>query len=122
TSFTERPPASSSLDLEASLVRQRALILAQLTRSGRGNLAGAGRGWEIRLFGALQDEIKGEYGAFRAAYSHLLQRIFDSGGDVSLGHSLITGLRRELLIAAGENAAKLRQLESMLHDARVLTS
>lgn len=122
TSFTERPPASSSVDLVASLMRQRALIIAQLTRSAGGHFNGAGRGWETQIFDALFQEIQGEYGAFRAAYSQLLLRVFESGGDVSLGHTIVTGLRRELLVAAGENASKLRQLESLLHDARVLTS
>lgn len=122
TFFTERPPPSSTLDLEAALISQRSLIMAQLRRATRGHLAGAEHGWEEDLYGALHDEVKGDYGAFRAAFSNLLQRVLDGGGDVSVGHPIITGLRGELLIAAGENTSKLRQVESMLHDARVITS
>ncbi len=119
---TERPPFSRSLDLEAALVRQRALILAQLNRATRGESTGAGRGWETQLFVALHDEIQGETGAFRRAFSGLLRRIFDGGGDVSVGHAIISGLRRELVISAGDDAASLRKVESLLHDARILTS
>lgn len=119
---TERPPFSRSLDLDGALVHQRALILAQLNRATRGEAAGAGRGWETQLFVALHDEIKGEVGAFRREFSSLLRRIFNAGGDVSVGHAIITGLRRELVIAAGEDASSLRKVESLLHDARVLTS
>ena len=119
---TERPPGSRTLDLEASVVRQRALILAQLNRATRGEALGAGRGWETQLYAALHDEIKGEYGAFRRAFSALLRRIFDAGGDVGVGHAIVTGLRRELVIAAGSDINGLRQMESLLHDARVITS
>ncbi len=118
---TERPPLSPALDLQAALVRQRALILAQLSRATRGAATGAGRGWETQLFIALSDELNGEIGAFRRVFSALLRRMFDAGDDLSLGHAIISGLRRELLIAAGEDAAGMRQLESLLHDARVLT-
>lgn len=119
---TERPPVSRALDLESSIIRQRALILAQINRATRGESTGAGRGWETQLFVALQDELKGEYGSFRKAFAGLLRRIFDAGGDVGVGHAIVTGLRRELIIAAGNDAASLRQVESLLHDARVLTS
>lgn len=119
---TERPPHSRSQDLEASLLRQRALILAQLSRATHGEATGAGRGWETQLFIALHDELKGDYGSFRKAFASLLRRIFDAGGDVGVGHAIVTGLRRELVIAAGDDAASIRQVESLLHDARVLTS
>lgn len=119
---TERPPLSRTLDLEASLNRQRTLILAQLSRAMDSETAGAARGWETQLFIALEDELKGEYGSFRESFSSLLRSIFDAGGDVGVGHAIVTGLRRELLITAGNDTASIRQVESLLHDARLLTS
>lgn len=120
--YTERPIAGAKLDLEASLIRQRDRVLAQMTRSARGEFFGAGRGWEVKVYNALQDELRGTAGAFRSTWSDLLQRVLDGNGDLTLGHAIISGLRRELNLAAGENIRNLRQVESILHDARVLTS
>lgn len=120
--YTERPQPENKLDLEASLIRQRDLILAQLNRSSRGAFGGAGRGWEIRVYNALQDELRDTPEAFRGVWHEVLQKVLDAAGDVSLGHSVISGLRRELHLAAGNNPSSIRHVESILHDARVLTS
>lgn len=114
--------AGKSMDLESSLIKRRELILAGMSRAARGAFSGPGRGWELRLFNALQDEFRGELGSFRSAFDQLLEQVLSTGGDVSAGNSLITGLRKQLTLCAANNPEHLRRIESLLHDARGLTS
>lgn len=118
----DRPQAVRAMNLEASLIQRRDLILAEMSRAARGAMSGPGRGWEIRLFNALQDELRGETGSFRSAFDQLLEQVLAADGDVSAGNALISALRKQLTISAANNPEHLRRIESLLHDARSLTS
>lgn len=120
--LSERPASSMRLSLEASLIKRRELLLAEMTRAARGSFVGLGRGWEVKIFNALQDEFKGHAGTFRAAYDRLLEQALRSGSEVSSGNAIISALRKQLTVCAGEDLKQLRQVESLLHDARILTS
>lgn len=129
TAISERPDATSRLSLEASLVHQRDLFIAELTRAARGSFVGVERDWEGRLFRALLDEFKAvESGAqdreerFRNTFDRLLVQVLEGGGDVSAGNAVVTAMRRRLSICAGNDPVKLRQVERLMHDARILTS
>lgn len=120
--LTEGPQASRVMDLEASLIARRELVLAEMSRSARGAFSGPGRGWEVRLFNALQDEFRGQRGSFRSAFDLLLEQVLATEGDVSAGNALISALRKQLTLSAANNPEHLRRIESLLHEARSLTS
>src|SRR5690606_4393801 len=102
--------------------KRRDLLLAEMTRAARGSFVGLGRGWEVKIFNALQDDFKGQAGAFRTAYDRLLEQALSLGSDVSQGNAIISALRKQLTICAGDDLKLLSQVESLLHDARILTS
>lgn len=120
--LSERPLGKTMLNLEAGLIQRRELVLAEMSRAARGAFAGVGRGWEVRLFNALQDEFRGQAQSFRAAFDQLLEQVLANEGDVSAGNALISALRKQLSIAAANSPDHLRRIESLLHDARSLTS
>lgn len=118
----DRPQFGTIMDLEASLIQRRELILAEMSRAARGAFSGPGRGWEVRLFNALHDEFRGELGSFRSAFDQLLEQVLATEGDVSAGNALISALRKQLTLCASNKPEHLRRIESLLHDARSLTS
>ena len=73
----------ASLSLEANLIRHRDLILAEMSRSVRGELRGVERDWELRLFRALQDEFRSERPPeeepFKDALDELLVSCLEAG-------------------------------------------
>lgn len=121
-----RETPKSRLSVGAELIRVREVALAEMTRAARGSFVGAERGWEERLFNALAEEFASEERAagdpFRTALDRLLVQVLEAGGDVAIGHDLVSALRRQLWLAAGEDAGKGRRIEDLLHDARVLIS
>jgi len=122
----DRDDTRARLSLGAELVRARTIGLAELTRAARGSFVGADRGWEDKLWNALGDEFKSDERSaaepFRLAFERLLNQLLDAGGDVTLGHDLISVLRRQLWVAAGSDAAKIGRVEDVLHDARISIS
>lgn len=121
--LSDRPQAAARMmDLEASLIARRDLVLAEMSRAARGAFSGPGRGWEVRLFNALQDEFRGQLGSFRSAFDQLLEQVLATDGDVSAGNALISALRKQLTLSAANSPEHLRRIESLLHDARSLTS
>jgi hypothetical protein len=56
------------------------------------------------------------------AYDHLQDEIERTSGEVVVGHVLISALRRQLSICAGDDPLQIRRVEGLLHDARILTS
>jgi len=120
--LSERPEAEIRLDLEAALIKRRELILADITRAARGAFSKMGRGWELKIFNALQDEFKGQTDSFRNAFDQLLEQALDDNSDVSAGNAIISALRRQLTHCAGTDPQHSQRIETLLHEARVLTS
>jgi len=125
-SSKERGVPRNRLSLGAELVRGRDAALLELTRAARGSFVGAERGWEGRLWNALGEEFKDEEknptDPFRTAFERLLTQVQEAGGDVTLGHDLISALRGQLWLAAGDDAGKIGRVEDLLHDARIVIS
>ncbi len=120
--LTERPKVDSRLSLVASVERRRELIIAEISRTAHGSFTLSDTRWAEYLFDALVDTFNGREMAFRDAYDALLHEIIETGGEVAAGQSLISALRRQLSVCAGDEPSQIRQVESLLHDARVLTS
>lgn len=122
----ERAMSKNRLSLSAEIVRARPLATAEMTRAARGSFVGADRGWEDRLWNALSDEFKTDErdpsDPFRTALERLLQQVIEAGGDVTLGHDLVSSLRGQLWAAAGDDALKIGRVEDLLHDSRILIS
>lgn len=120
--ITERPKAESRMSLDASLQKRRDNVLEEMRRSAVGAFDSICPNWELELFDALLEAFRGKLEAFRTSYDLLLERIVAGGGEVALGNQMITALRKQLSICAGDNPMQLRQLEGLLHDARILTA
>lgn len=125
-SVVGRRAPQARLSLSAEVVRARPLALAEMTRAARGSFVGAERGWEDRLWSALSDEFETEERQpgepFRSALEGLLVQVIEAGGDITLGHDLVSALRSQLWAAAGDDPARLGRVEDLLHDARILIS
>lgn len=123
----ERSPTRVRLSFGAELMRDRDVTLAEMTRAARGSFVGAERGWEQRLWSALMDEFGREEEAavgepFRSALERLLVQVLEAGGDVALGHDLVSAVRKQLWSAAGDEVEGVRRVEDQMHDARILIS
>jgi DNA-binding LacI/PurR family transcriptional regulator len=121
-----RPFLASNLSLEANLIRQRDVLLAEMSRAVRGELHGVERGWEVRLFRALQEELRNERPLgkepFKDELDEILVATLEAGGDVSIGHALVSALRRNLWQVAGDDPSKLRRVEDVMHGGRLVIS
>lgn len=120
--LTMRPKVDTRLSLEASVERRRTLIISELERTLAGTSNGMQDGWEGELFDALLASIRGDEGAFRERFDLLLGAVVESRLNAELGQVLVSGLRRQLSVCAGDDVAQIRQVESLLHDARILAS
>jgi sigma-B regulation protein RsbU (phosphoserine phosphatase) len=121
-----RDSTGSRLSFGAELIRGRDITLAEMTRAARGSFVGAERGWEERLLNALVEEFASEAraagGPFLTALDRLLVQVLEAGGDVAIGHDLVSAVRRQLWLAAFDDAHTGRRIEDVLHDARILIS
>ncbi|HEY5374976.1 MAG TPA: substrate-binding domain-containing protein [Polyangiaceae bacterium] len=107
--------------VDASFVQRRQIMTAEMARSARGRLGGAGPGWESRLIEALLSELRGEgAGRFSAKLRQLLQAVEHAGGDPAAAHNVIAVLRRHALPCVTADATARDRLEEALHDAQVV--
>lgn len=116
-----RSPAKPGRSLDMVLLERRALIFAELSRSARGALVGAGPRWEERLLSALLAELQGSSeGVFLAFVDQLMAGLQRAGGDLSAAQAVLSTLRRALLdCAAGDPDAAIR-IDDVLDSAREL--
>lgn len=117
------PPSTEAFphDLEANLISRREVLLAEMTRSARAGFVAGARGWEVRIFNALQDEFRGQNGSFRRAFDQLLELSLLTESDTSRATDLISAIRRQLTPCAGDDPNAIRLVEGILHEARILT-
>lgn len=109
-------------DIEANLISRRELLLAEMTRAARAGFVAGARGWEVRIFNALQDEFQGKRGTFRQTFDNLLELSLRTESDTGVASDLISALRRQLTPCAGEDPKAIRLVEGILHEARILTA
>jgi phosphoserine phosphatase RsbU/P len=119
-----RPPGSTmELGFDAAFVRRRQIIVADMLRSARGQLASAGHNWAERLLGALVDEIQGATpNAFLRAYDELLGRLAAGGGDPSVMHDVVSAMRLRILRCLTNDPERRAQAEELFHRVRVMTA
>ena len=116
-----RSPAKPGRTLEVAVLERRALIFAELSRSARGSLVGAGPRWEERLLSALLAEVAGSSeGAFLIAVDQLMAGLQRAGAELVQAQPVLTTLRRALQdCAAGDQDAAAR-IDDVLDSAREL--
>jgi DNA-binding LacI/PurR family transcriptional regulator len=116
-----RSPAKPGRPLEVAVLERRALIFAELSRSARGALVGAGSRWEERLLSALLSELQGHNeGAFLSAVDQLMVGIQRAGGELSQAQPVLTTLRRALQDCASGDPDAVARIDDVLDSAREL--
>lgn len=124
THFLEKRSSSKTpRTLEAAVLERRTLIFAELARSARGALVGAGSRWEERLVTALLTDLR-QQGAdtFVSALDQVMAGLQRAQGDLTQVQPVLGTLRRVLHdCAAGDLEAALR-IDDMLEAARELVS
>ena len=116
-----RSPAKLGRPLQIAVLERRALIFAELSRSARGSLVGAGPRWEERLLSALLADLQGTNdGAFLSAVDQLMAGLQRASADLTQAQPVLTTLRRALQdCAVGDHEAALR-IDDLLDAAREL--
>jgi hypothetical protein len=116
-----RSPAKPGRPLEISVMERRDLIFAELSRSARGSLIGAGPRWEERLLSAALVDLRGaQDGAFLSAVDQLMAGLQRAKADLSQAQPVLSTLRRALQdCATGDQEAAVR-IDDLLDSAREL--
>ncbi len=118
-----RSSARAIRSLEAAVIERRAVIFAELARSARGGLIGAGPRWEERLLSALLADLSGrEEGAFAAAVDQLMGGLQRAGSELSQVQPVLGTLRRALLDCTTGDAEASARIENALDAARELVA
>ncbi|MDP9151429.1 MAG: substrate-binding domain-containing protein [Myxococcota bacterium] len=121
TRVSEAPGAR--LGFEASLIRRREIILAEMSRAARGELSAAGAHWDERLLGAFAEQIRAEGSdAFVRAYDELLRRLSASGVDPSVCNDVVSALRSRMVRCLAGDPQRRARAEDLFHEARVMTA
>lgn len=116
-----RSPARPGRSLEAAVIERRSLIFAELSRSARGTLIGAGPRWEERLLGALLADLSGkEEGAFLTAVDQLMAGLQRASAALAQAQPVLSTLRRALQDCATGDQEALVRIDDLLDAAREL--
>jgi DNA-binding LacI/PurR family transcriptional regulator len=116
-----RSPAKPGRLLEVSVLERRELIFAELSRSARGSLVGAGPRWEERLLGAVLVDLRGaQDGAFLAAVDQLMAGLQRAKADLVLAQPVLSTLRRALQDCATDDPDAVARIDDLLDSAREL--
>jgi DNA-binding LacI/PurR family transcriptional regulator len=116
-----RSPAKPGRPLEVAVIERRAVIFAELSRSARGSLVGAGPRWEERLLSALLADLSGTHdGAFLLAVDQLMAGLQRAGAELSQAQPVLTTLRRALQDCATGDQDSAARIDDVLDSAREL--
>lgn len=116
-----RSPARPGRSLEVAVLERRALIFAELSRSARGSLVGAGPRWEERLLSALLADLSGkEQGAFLTAVDQLMAGLQRANAELSQAQPVLSTLRRALQDCASGDQDAVARIDDLLDSAREL--
>jgi DNA-binding LacI/PurR family transcriptional regulator len=120
-SLVPHDPAPA-LGFEASLIRRRQTILAEMSRAARGQLVGAGVDWAERVLSSFVDEMHGQSpNAFLRTYEDLLQGLMAKGGDPSVANEVVSALRTRILRCLASSSERRAHAEELFHRARIMT-
>ncbi len=120
--LTERPKSDTRMSLEASVLRRQEQIIEEVEWAAPAELITHDPTWKESFFEAVLTGVRGRPEDFRDRIDMLFESIIMSGGEVAAGMVMISALRRQLSVCAGDNPGQLRQVESLMHDARILAS
>ena len=116
-----RSPAKPGRPLEVAVIERRALIFAELSRSARGSLVGAGPRWEERLLNAVLTDLRGTGGgAFLGAVDQLMAGLQRAGAELAQAQPVLTTLRRALQDCAAGDQEAVAHIDDLLDSAREL--
>lgn len=115
-----RSPAKPGRSLEMAVLERRTVIFAELSRSARGALVGAGPRWEERLLSALLSELQGSEGAFLTFVDQLMAGLQRSGGELTQAQPVLGTLRRALQDCATGDPDAAARIDDVLDSAREL--
>jgi sigma-B regulation protein RsbU (phosphoserine phosphatase) len=116
-----RSPVRPGRPLEVAVLERRTLIFAELSRSARGSLVGAGPRWEERLLSALLSDLTTKSdGSFLAAVDQLMAGLQRAGGDLGQAQPVLSTLRRALQDCAAGDQDAVARIDDALDAAREL--
>ncbi len=114
-------PARPGRALELAVLERRTLIFAELARSARGSLVGAGPRWEERLLSALLADVRDpEHGTFLATLDQMMAGLQRAGAELGRVQPVVGTLRRSLLDCASGDQTAIERIEDVLDSAREL--
>jgi DNA-binding LacI/PurR family transcriptional regulator len=114
-------PGRPGRSLEAAVLERRTLIFAELSRSARGSLVGAGLRWEERLVTAFLADLRSQSGeVFLSFLDQLIAGLQRGGGDVTQLQPVLSTLRRVLLDCAPGELEALTRVNDLVDAAREL--
>lgn len=119
--LTARPKSETRLSLLESVRRRREQIVGEVRGATDRVLPDLNEGWQNELVNAVLETLEGREEAFREAFDMFLELLLETGADAALGQGVVSALRRQLSVCAGDDPAQIRRMEGLLHDARILT-
>jgi DNA-binding LacI/PurR family transcriptional regulator len=118
-----RSPSRPGRGLAVAVLERRALIFAELSRSARGSLVGAGPRWEERLLSALLADLQSQGdGAFLNAVDQLMAGLQRAGAELTQVQPVLGTLRRALQDCASGDSDAGTRIDDLLDAARELVS
>ncbi len=119
--LNKRASTGHSRSLEIAVMERRALIFAELSRSARGSLIGAGLRWEERLVTALLADCRGQGGdAFLSVLDQIMAGMQRAGVDVARVQPVLSTLRRVLFDCAPKDVEVISRIGDIVDAAREL--
>jgi DNA-binding LacI/PurR family transcriptional regulator len=119
--LTARPKSESRFTLLESVKRRREQIVGEIRGTTDRALPDLNDGWQDEIVSALVETLEGREEAFRESFDMFLEILLETGADAALGQVVVSALRRQLSVCAGDDPAQIRRVEGLLHDARILT-
>lgn len=108
---------------EAALIQRRQLIVAELARSAHGSFGAGGSDWESALLSALLEELREDKpGALSQRVQRLLQKLEQSGNDLTGAPHVLATLRRHALPCVQGHALARDRLEDAMADAQLVVT
>lgn len=115
-----RSPAKPGRALEVAVLERRDLIFAELSRSARGSLVGAGPRWEERLLSSILADLRGPGdGLFLTAVDQLMAGLQRAGAELAQVQPVLSTLRRALQDCASGDS-EVGRIGDLLDSAREL--
>jgi DNA-binding LacI/PurR family transcriptional regulator len=115
-------PPAPNLSFDASLIRRRQHILADMARAARGELGAAGPQWDVRMLTAAAEQVRGDStDSFTRVYSDILRRLVAAGSDLAVCNDVVSALRSRIVRCIGDPRRRT-QAEDFFHEARIMTT